>query len=218
MPKSKRVLGSNLVRLDATTDEEIARQIAEDPDTAPELTDEMLEEAELYEGDRFVRQVGRPKGSGKKELVTLRIDRDVLDRFRADGPGWQTRLNDTLRAVNEGGQFEEVRRKTFAEGYAMAMQAVQEQASRAAPGERGSAPRWGRARRRQRGTNARMVEEILQAAAPRPLRPAEIRKALQDKGVAMALTSIRHALSQLETRKRSQASRRYKTSASSEAP
>jgi uncharacterized protein (DUF4415 family) len=217
MPKSKRALGSNLARLDATTDEEITRQIAEDPDTAPELTDEMLEEAELYEGDRFVRLVGRPKGSGKKELVTLRIDRDVLDRFRADGPGWQTRLNDTLRAVNEGGQIEEVRRKTFAEGYAMAIQAVWEQASRAAPDEGGSAPR-GRARRRQRGTNAQMVEEILQAAAPRALRPAEIRKALQDKGIAMAPTAIRHALSQLETPKRSQASRRYKTSASSEAP
>jgi hypothetical protein len=45
-----------------------------------------------------------------------------------------------------------------------------------------------------------MVEEILQAAAPRPVRPAEIRKALQDKGVAMAFTSIRHALGQLESR------------------
>ena len=45
-----------------------------------------------------------------------------------------------------------------------------------------------------------MVEEILQAAAPRAVRPAEIRKALQDKGVAMAFTSIRHALGQLESR------------------
>src|SRR5207253_3127184 len=64
------------------------------------------------------------------------------------------------------------------------------------------APRTPRAggRRPQRGTNARMVEEILQAAAPRPVRPAEIRKALQDKGVAMAFTSIRHALGQLESR------------------
>jgi hypothetical protein len=65
-----------------------------------------------------------------------------------------------------------------------------------------AAPRAARAggRRPQRGTNARMVEEILQAAAPRPVRPAEIRKALQDKGVAMAFTSIRHALGQLESR------------------
>ena len=37
MPGSKRELGSNLAKLDATADEEIARQIAEDPDTAPGL-------------------------------------------------------------------------------------------------------------------------------------------------------------------------------------
>jgi hypothetical protein len=56
-------------------------------------------------------------------------------------------------------------------------------------------------RRPQRGTNARMVEEVLQSMAPRAVRPAEIRAALQrDKGVAMAFTSIRHALGQLETR------------------
>ena len=58
------------------------------------------------------------------------------------------------------------------------------------------------ARRPQRGTNARLVEEVLQANAPRALRPAEIRRALQrDKGVAMAFTSIRHALVQLEERR-----------------
>jgi uncharacterized protein (DUF4415 family) len=100
MRGSKGGLGSDLAKVDATTDEEIAQQIAEDPDTAPELTDEQLGEAELFEGDRFVRRVGRPKGSGTKEVVTLRIDRDVLDRFRADGPGWQTRLNDVLRAAS----------------------------------------------------------------------------------------------------------------------
>jgi uncharacterized protein (DUF4415 family) len=94
-------MASNLARLDATTDEEIARQIAEDPDTAPELTDEQLAEAEVYDGDRFVRRVGRPKGSGTKELVTLRIDRDVLKRFREGGPGWQTRLNEALQMVSE---------------------------------------------------------------------------------------------------------------------
>src|SRR6478672_2200441 len=99
MPESKRPLGSNLVRLDATTDEDIARQIAEDPDTAPELTDADLAEAEIWEGGRFIRRVGRPKGSGSKELVSLRLDRDILDQFRNGGPGWQTRINDTLRVA-----------------------------------------------------------------------------------------------------------------------
>ena len=37
MPENKGVLGSDLARLDATSDEDIARQIAEDPDTALEL-------------------------------------------------------------------------------------------------------------------------------------------------------------------------------------
>ncbi len=99
MSASKGELGSDLAKLDATTDADIARQIAEDPDTAPELTDEELEQAEIYEGDRFIRRVGRPKGSGVKESVTLRLDRDVLDYFRATGPGWQTRINNTLRAA-----------------------------------------------------------------------------------------------------------------------
>ena len=34
---------------------------------------------------------------GAKESVTLRIDRDVLDFFQADGPGWQDRINAALR-------------------------------------------------------------------------------------------------------------------------
>ena len=34
---------------------------------------------------------------GAKETVTLRIDRDVLEVFQADGPGWQDRINAALR-------------------------------------------------------------------------------------------------------------------------
>ncbi len=37
----------NLAKLDAMTDEDIARQIAENPDAAPELTDEWFENARL---------------------------------------------------------------------------------------------------------------------------------------------------------------------------
>ena len=48
MPESKRAIGSDLAKVDATTDEDIARQIAEDPDTAPELSDEDLDNAEVW--------------------------------------------------------------------------------------------------------------------------------------------------------------------------
>jgi uncharacterized protein (DUF4415 family) len=34
---------------------------------------------------------------GVKELVSLRIDQDVLEHFQKDGPGWQERVNDALR-------------------------------------------------------------------------------------------------------------------------
>jgi len=39
---------------------------------------------------------GRPAGSDK-ESTTIRFDRDILAAFRADGPGWQTRMNAALR-------------------------------------------------------------------------------------------------------------------------
>jgi uncharacterized protein (DUF4415 family) len=40
-----------------------------------------------------------PSIPGAKELVSLRIDRDVLDYFQDGGPGWQERINDALRKV-----------------------------------------------------------------------------------------------------------------------
>ena len=43
-----------------------------------------------------VRRRGRPSGSAK-ESTTIRFDRDVLDAFKAQGPGWQTRINDVLK-------------------------------------------------------------------------------------------------------------------------
>ena len=48
----------------------------------------------------FRRARGRPTGSTKaepKQQVTLRLDKAVLDKFRATGPGWQTRINEALR-------------------------------------------------------------------------------------------------------------------------
>jgi uncharacterized protein (DUF4415 family) len=39
----------------------------------------------------------KPSTPGAKEMVTLRIDRVVLDFFQKDGPGWQDRINEVLR-------------------------------------------------------------------------------------------------------------------------
>jgi uncharacterized protein (DUF4415 family) len=43
--------------------------------------------------------VERPTLPNTKELVSLKIDSDVLAYFQEDGPGWQDRINDTLRAA-----------------------------------------------------------------------------------------------------------------------
>ncbi|CAK0781430.1 conserved hypothetical protein [Gammaproteobacteria bacterium] len=62
----------------------------EDDEDSPNVTELML--AAIAK-----RRAGRPAGSGKKEQVAIRIDKDVLEIFRAAGPGWQTRMNAALR-------------------------------------------------------------------------------------------------------------------------
>ena len=47
--------------------------------------------------DAARRARGRPAGSGRKEQVAIRFDREVLDAFRASGAGWQTRMNAALK-------------------------------------------------------------------------------------------------------------------------
>jgi uncharacterized protein (DUF4415 family) len=68
-----------------------------DPDDAPELTAEFFKSADLYEGTK-PKARGRPKAVSPKEQVKLRLDSDVLAALRASGVGWQTRINETLRA------------------------------------------------------------------------------------------------------------------------
>ena len=41
----------------------------------------------------------KPSVPNAKEMVSLRIDRDVLDHFQKDGPGWQDRINAALRKL-----------------------------------------------------------------------------------------------------------------------
>ncbi len=73
-----------------------SRRAWRDPDDAPEITDKSIAEANLYHGKKLVRR-GRPAGSGQKTQTTLRISKDVLEFFRATGPGWQTRMDNALK-------------------------------------------------------------------------------------------------------------------------
>jgi hypothetical protein len=84
---------------------------------------------------------------------------------------------------------------------------------RSASGETTTKATTTRQRRRpQRGSNARLIAEVLKGLPQGTGRPADIRRALQaDKGVSMAFTSIRHALGQLASRNEAQASDDGKT-------
>ena len=97
-------------KLKQLTDEEEARiqaQIAADPDNY-ESTDEELAQAkpmaealpELHAAlmaEIAKRKAGRPKAAVTKQTIAIRLDPDVLEAFKATGPGWQTRMNEALR-------------------------------------------------------------------------------------------------------------------------
>lgn len=73
-----------------------AGTISLEDDDAPELTEELLRQSDVFEGHRLVRR-GRPASLTPKQAISLRVDADVLERFRATGDGWQSRMNDALR-------------------------------------------------------------------------------------------------------------------------
>lgn len=72
-------------------DAAIAAAALADPDAVP-FTD-----AEWEKVKPLVRR-GRPLGSGTKTQVTLRLDVDVVQKFKASGDGWQTRINEALKS------------------------------------------------------------------------------------------------------------------------
>lgn len=81
----------------------IQKMIASDPD-APEATDEQVAEARPFTeafpalAENMRRNVGgRPRSANPKVPVSIRLDQDVLAKFKATGPGWQSRMNDVLR-------------------------------------------------------------------------------------------------------------------------
>ena len=51
---------------------------------------------ELVHTPVIVRRVRGPQKSPTKRAVSLRLDGEILEAFRATGKGWQSRINDTL--------------------------------------------------------------------------------------------------------------------------
>ena len=68
-----------------------------DLDDAPELTDEWFDKATFKVAGQVVRR-GRPNGSNKLQ-VALRLDREIIQHFKAGGAGWQSRINAALKEL-----------------------------------------------------------------------------------------------------------------------
>lgn len=79
-------------------------------DDNPPLADDTLARmrpAREVHGDQWVnaqkRPRGRPRLASPKSAVKLRLDAQIVEHFKSGGPGWQTRINDTLlEAIKQG--------------------------------------------------------------------------------------------------------------------
>ncbi|HMT58150.1 MAG TPA: BrnA antitoxin family protein [Ottowia sp.] len=69
--------------------------ISPDSDDLPEITDEWIAGADLYQGEKLIRR-GRPKLAHPRQLLSLRLPAEVVTRWKASGPGWQTRMAEAL--------------------------------------------------------------------------------------------------------------------------
>ena len=83
---SHRSLKSDLRRVDAHVIQ------SSEYEELPELTDEMLSRAKLRKG-------GRPRSPNPRKLISLRLPANVIARWKATGPGWQTRMAERLSKV-----------------------------------------------------------------------------------------------------------------------
>lgn len=80
---SRRSSGSDLARVDAHVIQ------SHEYDELPELTEKMIARGKVNKG-------GRPHSANPRKLISIRLPEDVIARWRATGPGWQTRMADRL--------------------------------------------------------------------------------------------------------------------------
>lgn len=80
----------------------IQQKIASDPD-APEATDEQLAQAKPFAeafpdlAESIKRSRGRPSVDNPRQQISLRLEPEVIAKFKATGKGWQGKINDVLK-------------------------------------------------------------------------------------------------------------------------
>ena len=71
----------------------------------PKLTDEQISRAKPFAEalPALARSIRRGRGPNKaptKKLVSLRLSGEVIEKYKAGGPGWQSRIDQDLRRIN----------------------------------------------------------------------------------------------------------------------
>ncbi len=90
MKENKESFGTDFAKIDAHVTQ------PHEYDELPELTDEWFEAADFFIGGQLVQR-GRPRVAHPKKAVALRLDTEIVEAFRAQGKGWQTRINGILK-------------------------------------------------------------------------------------------------------------------------
>ena len=85
-PVSRRTLKSDLAKVDAHPIR------PHEYKELPELTEEALSRTVVKKG-------GRPRATNPRKLISIRLPLDVIERWKATGPGWQTRMAARLGKV-----------------------------------------------------------------------------------------------------------------------
>lgn len=69
------------------------------PKVQPAVERALPVEAPKFDKTAYQREYMRKRRAGEAKTVRVPIETDIVDAFKATGPGWQARLNDALRAV-----------------------------------------------------------------------------------------------------------------------
>ena len=100
-------MSAGKAKLDSSSENSVSkRKSAAIPfDAEPDLYDPNDAQAvdAFWQTANIQRGRGRPVSPVKRPTLNMRIDADVLEAFKATGPGWQTRINAVLvQAVRKG--------------------------------------------------------------------------------------------------------------------
>jgi uncharacterized protein (DUF4415 family) len=131
--EARRLKGeTDYARLDSMTDDDIAKAVADDPDAPP------------LDVDWDKANIVIPPG---KDIITLRLDRDVLEWLRAQGKGYQTLINQVLRAWYDA-QIGRARREKVAVGQKAAEKSAAKKAAAKRSAKKASAKHAAPAKKR----------------------------------------------------------------------